>query len=125
MAKTKTGLEPPTSDLTADIPTIRASHLLFHIMHQSTYITNKLVVPFYKPNRHACKSLYIYYYPLLTTVHACICIYMYCYSYLHHLLLQLLQSNYCGCWDIRWPSTGLSRQCFTRVNFMFYSFSLL
>ena len=33
MAKTKTGLEPPTSVLTADVPTICASHLLFYIMH--------------------------------------------------------------------------------------------
>ena len=83
MAETKTGLEPPTSVLTADVPTIRASHLLFHIMHQSTYITNQLVVPFYKPNRHACKSLYVYYY---TPTPNCSCMYMY--------ILQLLPTSF-------------------------------
>ena len=42
MAKTKTGLEPPTSVLTADVPTICASHLLFYIPHLYTCIINRL-----------------------------------------------------------------------------------
>ena len=64
MAKTKTGLEPPTSVLTVDAPAICASHLLLYVMHLYCYIINRLgwaLLLIGSPCMHA----YIYRYILL------------------------------------------------------------
>lgn len=117
MAKTKTGLEPPTSVLTADVPTIYASHLLFYITHLYSYIRSRLGGVFLQidsPCMHVHINILL---TPLPTVLACICIYVYCYSYLHHLLLQILQWNYCGCQGgVEGTQGGPHLVCFTLHN---------